>query len=105
MSPPPGKSGGAVSGAGPCALATEAKSDNRTRANTKDRPRPLAFRYPIIFLPAESNVPRHTHPRSRETTGRLTRCEEVRTPLFGKLAARGNARSGRLLGNISRAMH
>jgi hypothetical protein len=47
MSPPPGNRGGAVSGAGPCALATEAQSSERndkaTRAN-----RPMKYEFRVL---------------------------------------------------------
>jgi hypothetical protein len=51
----------------------------------------LRFEIPLFFLPAESNVPKHTRPRSRETTGRLIKREEAKVPLLGDQVVRGNA--------------
>jgi hypothetical protein len=51
----------------------------------------LRFEISLFFLPAEGNVPRHTRPRSRETTGRLIKCEEAKVPLLVGQVARGNA--------------
>ena len=73
MSPPPGNKGGAVSGAGPCPLAVEARKNTRSDSHTH------VLHYPEIsrvFPPAMGRFQAHQS-ISRETTGGQTRCEVV----------------------------
>jgi len=94
--PPPGKQRRRPSsGAGPCAPAVEAKATEEPNRARQGRPRPSCdSKSHYYFLPAESNVPRHTPPprKAARTTGRLIKCEEVKAaPALGDRRARGNA--------------
>jgi|ERR1700740_1646254 len=70
MSPPPGNKGGAVSGAGLCALATEVQSD-RTNDRTTPANATMKYRFRILTNgpPMETDMPKHTTASNREPTG------------------------------------
>jgi len=66
-------------------LRTCCRSKKRQKNQTEHARPPATYcdsKISLLFLPAESNVPRHTRPRSRETTGRLIKCEEVKAALL-----------------------
>jgi len=93
INPPPGNSGGAVSGAGPCPLAVAAQN-NKTSASRKPRLHPMDLPNVTRFSSSKDNDSKHTNARSRETTGGQTRFEEARTPGSRRWAGRGIARRG-----------
>jgi hypothetical protein len=63
MSPPPGNNGGAVSGAGPCALIVEAQSytTNDSDAHFLQASQ-NALRNLTAFPPAKIVIPEYTYP-------------------------------------------
>ena len=90
MNPPPGNSGGAVSGAGPCALAVETQS-KKTSANRRPFPYPIRFRNLTSFS-LQQRQRFQAHERVQPgTTGGQTRCEEAGKPGNRRWAGRGIA--------------
>ena len=55
----------------------------------------MAFLFSQVLPPAETDVPKHTNASNRESTGGLTRCEEVLDSERSGLAARGNVPQSR----------
>jgi hypothetical protein len=90
MRPPPGNSGGAVSGAEPCPVAIEAQDNTRNARQTLSTGPNIAFLNLTNPSPAET-TPKHTNARSGKTTGRETRFEEVLKQTARREAAHANA--------------
>jgi hypothetical protein len=102
MSAPPGKRGGAVSGAGPCALVSSAQNsatsnkDIRTNRSADD-----GFCAGTTFPPVQIAIPKHIKASSREPTGGQTRCEVVREQERKESAERGTVSQSRRQANLN----
>ncbi len=102
MSAPPGKRGGAVSGAGPGALVSSAqnsatsKKDIRTNRSTDD-----GFCAGTTFPPVQIAIPKHTNASSWEPTGGQTRCDVVREQKRKESAERGTVSQSRRQANLN----
>jgi hypothetical protein len=76
MRPPPGNSGGAVSGAGPCAGTTQ-EQNNIISMAASDRPQTkIVFCNDTNLPSSKKSISRHTSSYGQKTTGGEIRLEE-----------------------------